>query len=253
MLIQAFATIRDILAKYGDTGLSLEREVTMERSAIRGSRRDDLGNFSIVGAFCGSDWSAPNASEFEFNKSYPGKHTVQFKGHLHDDLTTQDKWEIASILQGGFFYFQPLAIQAPLSELEGHGPKLLSHRADTHCEMVRWKEHCHELNNQDEAKGVLDAVYSFMPNSPEHLLQVFGPRQVVQPGDVAMFMCHAQPPVAAQHRDCGLRDVEAVFPVVGHARQPAGAHDFSTANWTFAYMYNESVVPIGVDLDGRLL
>merc|ERR1712083_1126190 len=32
-------------------------------------------------------------------------------------------------------------------------------------------------------------VYSFIPNSPEHLLQVFSPQNVLQPADVSMFLC----------------------------------------------------------------
>ena len=46
-------------------------------------------------------------------------------------------WVVPAKTLGGFFYFQPLAIlQAPLCELEGHGPILLSHRADTHAYVV---------------------------------------------------------------------------------------------------------------------
>merc|ERR1712154_608873 len=88
----------------------------------------------------GPDWSHPNASEFEFRKSYSGRGSdgaVHFTGHLHDDLSMQGMWQIPALAIGGFFYFQPLAIlQAPLSELEGHGPVLLSHRADTHAFVV---------------------------------------------------------------------------------------------------------------------
>merc|ERR1712154_405933 len=44
---------------------------------------------------------------------------------------------VPSLKLGGFFYFQPFSIlQAPLSELEGHGPLLMSHRADTHAFVV---------------------------------------------------------------------------------------------------------------------
>ena len=32
-------------------------------------------------------------------------------------------------------------------------------------------------------------VYSFIPNSPEHLLQIFNPESVLQPTDVSMFLC----------------------------------------------------------------
>eukprot|EP01083_Nonionella_stella_P029492 81171_1 len=46
-----------------------------------------------------------------------------------------------------------------------------------------------------EAKAVLDAaifdgdVYSFIPNSPEHILQSFSPQRVLHPVDVSMFLC----------------------------------------------------------------
>merc|ERR1712154_87367 len=44
-----------------------------------------------------------------------------------------------------------------------------------------------------EAKSVFDAaifdpdVYSFIPNSPEHILQLFSPSNVLRPDDVSMF------------------------------------------------------------------
>merc|ERR1712228_106634 len=112
-------------------------ELKISKRSIKGSGRDELGSFIINGSFRGSDWSAANASQFEFDKTYHGKHSVKYQGHLHDDLSMQGFWIIPSLKLGGFFYFQPLAIlQAPLSELEGHGPLLMSHRADTHAFVV---------------------------------------------------------------------------------------------------------------------
>merc|ERR1712228_191450 len=133
-------------------------ELKISKRSIKGSGRDELGSFIINGSFRGSDWSAANASQFEFDKTYHGKHSVKYQGHLHDDLSMQGFWIIPSLKLGGFFYFQPLAIlQAPLSELEGHGPLLMSHRADTHAFVV-------ELSNKmftelhKEMKAMMDKL-----------------------------------------------------------------------------------------------
>merc|ERR1712130_456840 len=117
-----YAKITDILKEHGNNSLNVEVEEIMKKSGetfekkdsnleirissrtIRGSGRDEHGNFSITGAFRGSDWSSHNASEFAFDKSYPGKHTVKYHGTLHDDLSLQGFWVIPSLKLGGFFY-----------------------------------------------------------------------------------------------------------------------------------------------------
>merc|ERR1712048_530336 len=112
-------------------------ELKIAKRTIRGSGRDEVGSFSVNGLFRGSDWSSAESSQFQFDKKYHNNQHIKFHGHLHDDLSMQGFWVQHSLKMGGFFYFQPLAIlQAPLSELEGHGPSLMSHRADTHAYVV---------------------------------------------------------------------------------------------------------------------
>merc|ERR1712113_1226571 len=118
----AIANMQEIMDKSDETfeKKDCNLELKISKRAIRGSGRDEVGSFSINGAFRGSDWSSPHASEFTFDKVYHSRHTVKYHGYLHDDLSLQGFWVIPSTKVGGFFYFQPLAIlQAPLSELEG--------------------------------------------------------------------------------------------------------------------------------------
>eukprot|EP01084_Bolivina_argentea_P100352 180202_1 len=75
--------VEDLMAKSGEKYEKKDSnfELRISSRAIRGSGRDELGNFSITGAFKGSDWSSPEASEFELHKAYPGKHTAKYYGH----------------------------------------------------------------------------------------------------------------------------------------------------------------------------
>ena len=58
----------------------------VKKRKIKGHGADDIGDFEIKGEI--------KHGEVEFEKRYHGKHTVHYKGELHDDKTIVGHWKI---------------------------------------------------------------------------------------------------------------------------------------------------------------